>query len=299
VRCSVFLAIAAIGAGGIRPALRAQQGDAVFRTGTRLVVLHATVAEKNGRLLTNLPKTAFRVYEDGVEQQLKTFRREDVPVSLGLVIDNSGSMRDKRARVEAAALDLVRASNPQDEVFIVNFNDESYRDVDFTSDIHKLEAGIARIDSTGGTAMRDAIDASMRYLKASGKHDKKALIVVTDGNDNMSGTGLNELVAEAQQRDILVYAIGLLSEEEPGDARKAKKALDTLVRATGGQAFYPEQVDEVHQIALEVAHEIRNQYILAYSPANEALDGAYRRITVKVKGPGRPVVRTRTGYYAK
>jgi Ca-activated chloride channel family protein len=299
VRCSVFLAVAAAGACAIGPALRAQQGDAVFRTGTRLVVLHATVAEKNGKLLTDLPKTAFRVYEDGVEQQLKTFRREDVPVSLGLVIDNSGSMRDKRAKVEAAALDLVRASNPQDEVFIVNFNDESYRDVDFTSDIHKLEAGIARIDSTGGTAMRDAIDASIRYLKASGKHDKKALIVVTDGNDNMSGIGLDEVVAEAQQRDILVYAIGLLSQEEPGDARKAKKALDTLVRATGGQAFYPEQVDEVHQIALEVAHEIRNQYILAYSPANEALDGGFRRITVKVKGPGSPVVRTRTGYYAK
>ena len=299
MRCCDFFAIAAVAAGAISPALHAQEGDAVFRTTTRLVVLHATVAEKNGKLLTNLPKTAFRVYEDGVEQQLKTFRREDVPVSLGLIIDNSGSMRDKRAKVEAAALDLVRASNPQDEVFIVNFNDESYRDVDFTSDIHKLEAGIARIDSTGGTAMRDAIEASIRYLKASGKHDKKALVVVTDGNDNMSGVGLEELVADAQQRDVLIYTIGLLSEEEPSDARKAKKALDTITKATGGQAFYPEQVDQVHQIALEVAHEIRNQYILAYSPANQALDGAFRRITVSVKGPGHPVVRTRTGYYAK
>lgn len=299
MRCSVFLAIAAAAAGVLGPAARAQEGDAVFRTGTRLVLLHATVADKDGKLLTNLPKQAFKVYEDGVEQQLKTFRHEDVPVSLGLVIDNSGSMRDKRAKVEAAALDLVRASNPQDEVFIVNFNDTSYRDVDFTSDIKKLQTGVARIDSTGGTAMRDAIQASMRYLKASGKHDKKALVVVTDGNDNMSGAGIDELVQEAQRREILIYTIGLLSEEERGEARKAKKALDTIVRATGGQAFYPKLVDEVHRFALEVAHEIRNQYILAYSPSDQALDGGFRRVSVKVKGPGRPAVRTRTGYYAK
>jgi Ca-activated chloride channel family protein len=184
----IFLLAAALG-----PLALAQEGPAVFRTETRLVVLHATVVDKHGKLVTDLPRSAFRVYEDGVEQPLKLFKFEDVPVSMGIVIDNSGSMRDKRRKVEAAAMALVKASNPQDEVFIVNFNDEAYLDVDFTSDLKKLEDGVARIDSRGGTAMRDAIDLSMDHLKKKGKRDKKVIVVVTDGNDNSSEITLTRL----------------------------------------------------------------------------------------------------------
>ncbi len=275
-----------------------EPSGAVFRADARLVVLHASVVDRNGKLVPNLPRTAFKVYEDDVEQQIKIFRREDVPVSLGLVIDNSGSMRDKRLKVEAAALALVRASNPQDEVFIVNFNDDAYLDVEFTSDIKKMEEGLARIDSRGGTAMRDALYLSIEHLKQKGKHDKKVILVVTDGNDNTSNVTLERLIARAQQAEVLVYAIGLLSEEERREARRAKRGLDAITQATGGQAYYPKQLEEVHQIALQVAHDIRNQYIIAYSPSNQALDGSYRQIRVSVSGPNRPVVRTRSGYYA-
>jgi VWFA-related protein len=275
-----------------------EDSGAVFRADARLVVLHATVVDKNSRLLTSLPKSAFRAYEDGVEQQVKIFRREDVPVSMGLIIDNSGSMREKRQKVEAAAIALVKASNPQDEVFIVNFNDEPYQDVPFTNDIKRMEEGLARIDSRGGTAMRDAIYASISYAKSKGKRDKKVLVVVTDGNDNMSEVTLEKLVQEAQQQEVLIYTIGLLAEEERREAGRAKRALDTITHATGGQAHYPSLVDEVGKVALQVARDIRNQYIIAYTPSNQKLDGGFRQIRVTVSGSNRPTVRTRTGYYA-
>jgi len=168
----------------------AQDDPAVFRSDTRLVVLHASVLDKSGKLVTNLPQTAFKVFENGSEQQIKQFKREDVPVSMGVLIDDSGSMRDKRAKVSAAALALVKASNRQDEVFVVNFNDEAYLDVPFTSEIPKLEEGLNKIDSRGGTAMRDAITMSIDYLQQKAKKDKKVLVVVTDGNDTASSENL-------------------------------------------------------------------------------------------------------------
>jgi Ca-activated chloride channel family protein len=280
------------------PLVALQEGQAVFRADTRLVVLHATVVNRKGKLLTDLPRSAFKVFENGVQQHLRIFKREDVPVSMGIVIDNSGSMRDKRKKVEEAAMALVKASNPQDEVFIVNFNDEFYLDVDFTSSIKKLEEGVARIDSRGGTAMRDAINLALDHLRKKGNRDKKVLVVVTDGNDNSSEITLESLVRKAQQRDVTIYTIGLLGEEERGEAKKAKRALNALTKATGGQAFYPDEVTDIGKFTLAVAHDIRNQYTLAYSPLNQDLDGSFRRIKVTVDAKNRPTVRTRAGYYA-
>lgn len=274
-------------------------GDAVFSSETRLVALNVTVTDKSGRLVTNLPQSAFQVLENGAPQQIKIFKREDVPVSMGLIIDNSGSMREKRQAVESAALALVKDSNRQDEVFIVNFNDEPYLDADFTNDIGILEQGLTKIDSRGGTAMRDAIRGSIDHLKEKAKRDKKVILVVTDGNDNASTIGLDALVRQAQQDDILVYAIGLLSEEDKREAKKAERDLNILVGSTGGQAFYPKTTAEVEPIAHQVAHDIRNQYTIAYTPTNTALDGSYRQIKVVVKASGNPVARTRSGYYAK
>ncbi len=291
-------ALCAILAGGLGAADTPAQSTPVIRVDTRLVVLHATVVDKNGRLLLNLPETAFQVFENGVPQQIKIFKREDVPVSMGLVIDNSGSMRDKRAKVEAAALALVKDSNPQDEVFIVNFNDEAFLDKDFTNDVKDLEEGLARIDSRGGTAMRDAIRMSIDHLKEKAKKDKKVLVVVTDGNDNSSLISLENLVKSAQDSGVLIYTVGLLSEEEKREARKCKRALEELATVSGGEAYFPRETAEVDRVAHQVARDIRNQYTLAYTPVNVALDGSFRQIKVTANGPNRPVVRTRTGYYA-
>ena len=274
------------------------EGTAVFHSDTRLVALHATVVDKNGHLVTNLPQQAFKVFENNVEQPIKIFRREDVPVSLGLIVDNSGSMRNKRLKVEAAALTVVKASNPEDEVFIVNFNDEAFLDQDFTNKTKDLEQGLAKIDSRGGTAMRDALRMSIDHVKDKGKRDKKVLLVVTDGNDNNSSGSLENLIKAAQQSEILIYTIGLLSEEEKRDAKRAKRALNAIAEATGGQSYFPEELADVDKIALQVARDIRNQYIIAYTPSNTALDGSFRQVKVTVNGPNRPVVRTRSGYYA-
>ena len=217
---------------------------------------------------------------------------------MGIIIDNSGSMRGKRASVAAASMALVKVSNPEDEDFIVNFNDDAYLDCPFTSDNKKLEEALDKIDSKGGTAMRDAISMSIDYLKDKGKRDKKVLLVVTDGNDNTSNESLEQLVRKARQSEVLIYCIGLLSEEEPREATKAKRALKALSEASGGLAYYPKDVAEVDRITPQVAHEIRNQYILGYAPTNTNLDGTFRTVHVVVKGYGNPTVRTRNGYYA-
>jgi VWFA-related protein len=193
---------------------------------------------------------------------------------------------------------MVRESNPQDEVFIVNFNDEAYLDVPFTNDMHKMEQGLARIDSRGGTAMRDAVSMSLDYISKEAKKDKKVLLIITDGADNASSISLEKVVARANQSDTLVYAIGLFTEEEKREASKARRALNELTTATGGLAFYPKEVSDVQSLAVEVAHDIRNQYTIAYTPTIQALDGSYRQIKVTVEAPGKPTVRTRSGYYA-
>ncbi len=271
----------------------------IFTSDTRLVVLPVSVADKSGKLLTNLTQDAFKVFENGSPQPIKIFKREDVPVSMGIIIDNSGSMREKRQKVELASADLVRASNPQDEVFVVNFNDEAFLDVEFTNDMKKLEAGLARIDSRGGTAMRDGISLAIDYMVEKAKKDKKVILVVTDGNDNASTGTLEKLVDKARQKEVAIYAIGLLNDEDRREGKKAKRALDELTNASGGLAYYPKELAEVDKIALQVAHEVRNQYTIAYSPTVQALDGSFRQIKVTVTGAGRnATVRTRTGYYA-
>ncbi|MCU1233915.1 MAG: von Willebrand factor, type [Candidatus Solibacter sp.] len=273
----------------------------VFHTDTRIVVCHTTVVDKNGHLITTLPKSAFTVFENKIRQDIRKFKSEDVPVSLGLVIDNSGSMRNKLDKVKAAALALVQASNHDDEVFIVNFNDTAYldnpKDKDFTNDIGELEDALKRIDARGGTAMRDAIQMSIDHLK-KGHRDKKVLVVITDGNDNSSVVNMERIMKSAHQSDVLIYGVGLLTEEEHREAGRARKALNDLAEATGGKTFFPKDVSEVDAIAHQVAHDIRSQYTIEYSPTNAAMDGTFRAIKIAVRASGNPSVRTRSGYYA-
>jgi Ca-activated chloride channel homolog len=281
-------------------AVRAQDETPLFRTEIKEVTLHVSVLDKNGKLITDIPKAAFKVYEDNVEQPIKLFRREDVPVSMGILVDNSGSMNDKRSRVAAAALALVKASNPDDEVFIVNFNDDPYLDQSFTHDSKKLEEALARIDARGGTAMRSAISGAIDYMKTDAKLDKKVTVVVTDGNDNASGDNptLEQLLRKVRDSGVLVYSIGLLNEEEAREARAAKRALNSLAETSAGAAYYPKDLTEVEKLTPEIAHEIRNQYTIVYSPLNENLDGSFRRIKVELTGYRGATVRAKNGYYA-
>jgi len=298
-RAAAIMAVTAL----VAACLLGQKKDAtpVFSAVTREVPLYITVTDKSSHLVSNLQESAFQVYESNVLQPIKVFRHEDIPVSLALVIDNSGSMREKRQAVEAAALALVKDSNPQDESLVINFNSDAYLDVDFTSDTDKLKIGLERIDSRGQTAMREAVRLAIERLHDKAKRDKKVVMLVTDGNDNASEEAFTmaRLIQLAQQNDVLVYAIGLLDEEEKSEALKAKRALNELVTNTGGEVFYPKQLTEVEPIAHQIARDLRNQYFIGYTPLNDALDGTYRPIKVLVKAPGNPTARTRLGYWAK
>jgi len=275
-----------------------EEGSFVFRKQVEEVVLHATVVDDKQRLVTNLDKQAFTVLEDGRPQSIVSFRREDIPVAMGIVIDNSGSMREKRDKVNKAAINLVKSSNAQDEVCIVNFNDEYYLDQDFTADLSKMREALEKVDTRGGTALYDAVVASADHLKKNAKLDKRVLFVVTDGEDNESQESLEQAIRRLQEENgPTVYAIGLLGEEKQ---RKARKALQFIAEKTGGMAFFPRSLDEVDAISRTVAHDIRNQYTLGYKPTNPKSAGGYRTIKVdaKAKGYGKLTVRTKSGYYA-
>jgi VWFA-related protein len=278
------------------PLVGARAQQPAFRAETRLVVLHATVRNARGELVTNLERGAFTVYENGKRQPVTLFRRDDIPVSLGLLIDNSGSMRALRSKVEAAALALARASNPQDEIFVLNFNDKARIDVPFTSDVNVLEAGIARVDSIGGTAMRDALEMAQTYLGEHGTRDRKVLLVITDGIDNASVVTRDRIEKQAEERDTVIFAVGLFGAEDRG--KQGRHELGQLTERTGGMAYYPAGIDEIGAVALEIARQIRNQYTIAYAPLNQALDGTYRKIRVTVAARERLSVRTRAGYRA-
>ena len=263
--------------------------QAPFRAETRLVVLHVSVEDGGGEPVGGLEQAAFTVYEDGARQPIALFRRDDVPVSMGLLIDNSGSMRQRRAQVESAALALAGASNPGDEIFVMNFADRPHLDVPLTRERQVLEARIARVDSIGGTALYDAVEAGTEAVGA-GTHDRRVLVVISDGRDNASQESFAGALMRAERADVAVFAIGL------GDDRHARHDLDRLTQRTGGAVLYP--MDDVKGAALDIARRIRTQYTVAYAPMKQALDGSYRTIKVSVGASGHPRVRTRSGYWA-
>jgi Ca-activated chloride channel homolog len=273
-----------------------ENGGFVFRAEAREVTLHATVVDDRNHLVTNLDKADFTVFENNQPQKITHFHQEDFPVAIGIVIDNSGSMREKRDAVNKAALNLVKASNPQDQVFVVNFNDEYYLDQEFTPDIKKLQAALEHVEARGGTALYDAIVASADYLGHSALQ-RKAIFVVTDGEDDASQETLEQAVHKLQQENgPVVYAIGLLGEEK---SRRAKRALELIADRTGGISFFPPTLNEVDEISREVAHDIRNQYTISYAPTTPKNVQGYR--TIHVDAHAKPykklTVRTRTGYY--
>ncbi len=278
-----------------------------IKSNVDLVVLHVTVTNSRGAFVPDLAQSSFRVFEDKLEQKLSVFSKDDVPVTMGLVVDNSGSMREKRAQVNAAALAFVTTSNPQDEAFVVNFNDEYYLDTegDFTSDAKELNDALGRIDSRGSTALYDAVIGSLTHIK-KGHKDKRVLLVITDGDDDASTKTLAQTMKAAQESNATIYTIGVFSDDDRAHqktmVRRSKKELSDLSEVTGGAAYFPETLDEVGPVCEQVARDIRNQYTLGYYPSNAAKDGTFRSVHVDVlppKGESKLVVRTRTGYYAQ
>jgi VWFA-related protein len=267
------------------------------------VVLNATVTDDHGHLVSGLNKDVFHVFEDGKPENVTSIQEQDIPVSIGLLIDNSGSMRTKRQAVNEAALDMVRASNREDETFVVNFADEAYIDQDFTSDLNRLQEGLSHIDSKGGTALYDAVIASADYMSKNAKKAKEVLLIITDGEDNASGTNLEETVRRIQDlQGPVVYSIGLLFDDMGGGGReshRARRALQLLSDETGGLAFFPKNLGQVDEIAAEVARDIRNQYTIAYHSSKPASLGGYRVVHVEAKAQGynKLYVRTKAGYF--
>jgi Ca-activated chloride channel family protein len=273
------------------------QGMFVFRKQVEEVVLHATVVDQDQHMVTGLDKSAFSIFENGTPQTITSFRREDVPVEMGIVVDNSGSMRDKRGQVTQAVLNLVRASNSQDQIFVVNFGQNPYLDQDFTSDVNLLQAALHQVSAKGSTALYDAIMASAVHLEKNPRLSKKVLLVITDGQDNMSQETLEETSRRLQQSDgPTVYAIGLVG---TGLRREGREALQHLASSTGGVAYFPDSLDQVDNITRTVARDIRSQYILAFKPRNQNVKPEYQSLRVDAHAPGYPklTVRTRSGYY--
>jgi Ca-activated chloride channel family protein len=273
-----------------------------------LVVLPVSVQDRDGAPVIGLEQEHFQVFEDGVEQTVSRFLQEDVPVSVGLVIDTSGSMRNKRERVASSALVFISESNPADETFIVTFNDETYLEQTFTGSIGNLVDTLENLDARGETAFNDAVWVSLDEVETQSRLEKKALLVITDGEDNASSYGTNPVLERLKDTDATVYIIGLLElDDERGGlfrrspSSRARRTLREMAESTGGQAFFPETLDEVEELCRRVAHDLRNHYTINYVPSNPNYDGTWREVEVKVNPPRgfpRIEVHTKQGYYA-
>jgi VWFA-related protein len=263
------------------------------------VVLNCTVLDDKGELVNDLTKSNFKVFEDKTLQTVLSLQHQDTPVSIGLLVDDSGSMKTKRVAVAAAALDLVKASNPQDETFVINFSDQAYLDQDFTSDLAKLRDGLSHLNLSGGTALYDTIVAAADKMERSATRPRKVLIVITDGDDNASTLTLDKVIHRVQDmQGPIIYSIGLLFGGD--NSRHAKHDLQALSGETGGIAFFPSSLKDVDSVAAEVARDIRNQYAIAYhSP--QASVGGYHTVKVEAhaQGHGKLAVYTRSGYLSK
>jgi Ca-activated chloride channel family protein len=264
------------------------------------VLLNCAVVDEKGQPVTDLSRANFRVWEDGVAQTTTSFLHHDQPVSLGILVDNSGSMLDKRAAVKAAALTLLRASNPQDSTFVVNFSDRAFLDQGFTSDISAVSRGLSNFDSKGTTALYDAVAASADELTRHASFPKQVLLVITDGADNASRLELEQAISRVQgMGGPVVYTIGLLFDVDRDESLRATSALKRLSEETGGIAYFPQSLDDVDNIARVVAHDIRDQYTIGYRSSKPATMTGYRTLHVEASAPkhGKLIVRTRTGYY--
>jgi len=287
-----------------------RDGPGVIRVNVNLVELPVSVIDKNGDTLEGLTETNFQVLEDNVAQEISLFKHEDIPLNLGLVVDSSGSMRNKKEKVYSAALTFVKESNPDDQSFVVAFDSSAWLQQDFTGSMGDLVDALDNLDPRLETAMYDAIYLSVDHVR-KGKLNKKALLVISDGEDNKSQWGYNKVLQHVQEaKDVTIFAIGIFDENDTRSGglfgkspqKKAKEGLKEIAEASGGRAFFPKSIDEVEEICRRIARDLRNQYTIGYTSNNTKQDGTYRKITVKLLNPpknaGKVEVTTRQGYYA-
>ena len=281
-----------------------------YRIGVRvdLVLLYASVVDKNNHFVPGLDQSNFRVFENIGEQNIESFAREDVPVSMGIVLDLSGSMRGKIEQVNRAALAFIKAGNPGDEFFLIGFNDEVELLQDYTGDIDEISDALENTVVAGKTHLYDSVYLGVEKAH-KGSKSKKALVVITDGNDDTSYYSLKELIAKIQESDVQVFCVGLLddmpkkgifSRWSNSEAKKYHDALVRISEETGGNAFFPQEASEINGIVAEIARDLRSQYSIGYVSSNAARDGAFRTVRIELTGKKTDgmKIRHRRGYYA-
>ena len=282
--------------------------EGTIKLDTDLVLLDVSVVDITNNPVFDLKKEDFAVYEDKIQQTIEAVSREEVPLSFGMVIDTSGSMRSKLQIVSDSALDLVKQMKQDDEAFLAQFKAEPELVQDFTTDRRELEDAIGELFTSGGTSLLDAIIATADYAQEKGKRRRKALIVITDGLEKNSSVKEKEVMDALKEDEVQVYLVGFIDEEDSeksyfgkSPAKKAKDLLTRLADDSGGRAFFPKDVSEMPAIAAQIAKELRTQYVVSYYPTNDKRDGTFRSLKVNVspKGNRKLIARTRQGYYAR
>lgn len=276
------------------------EGQFTIPVDVDLVVFNVTITDDRGRYVSGLKASDFQIHEDDQFQTITLFDPDDVPATVGLIIDNSGSMRSKHAEVASAALEFADASNSEDEMFIVNFNEKSYMglpaSVPFTNNLNLIRSALFRTPPAGLTALYDAVAVGIEHVK-TGKHDRKALVVLSDGGDNASLHPLDDVLRAAQQSSATIYTIGIYDET---DADRNPRVLRRIAELTGGRAYFPDTLRDLDQVWRDIAGGIRSQYTIGYHSTNVTRDGTFRKVKVTATRNGRQDLRvtTREGYVA-
>lgn len=269
----------------------------IFRVGVETVFVKVSVTDPLNRYVTGLEREHFRVYEEKVEQQIAYFLQESAPISVGIIFDVSGSMKDNNniASAKNAILRFLKSGNPEDEYFLVTFNQKTTLVQSFTSQSKTIQNEVAFKGAGGRTALYDAVYMGLDQMK-NARHEKKALILITDGEDNSSRYSLNEIREFAKESDVQIYGIG-----EEGKLGYGRSEIQNIVGLTGGRAFFPNNFNELDYYIDLIHAELRHQYLIGYTPTNKAHDGKWRRIRVRLEPPAglpRLIVHAKEGYYA-
>jgi Ca-activated chloride channel homolog len=274
------------------------QGKGIrFGVDVDLVMMYTSAFDAAGKFVSGLEQKNFTVYEDGVEQKIASFTQEDVPVTMGILLDLSGSMSKSADKVNNAALAFIRASNPDDQVFLIGINDEAELLQDFTSDIDEIQDSLDNTVVAGGTVLYDGIYLGVEKAHA-GNRGKKAIVVITDGEDHTSYFKLDELISKVQESDVQVFCIGFLGVKS--EFKRAKAALLRISEETGGKAFFPQDISGIDAIVAEIATDLRSQYSIGYTSSNATRDGSFRRVKIKLSGAKSSDIniRYKRGYFA-
>ena len=281
-------------------ALKIHPGTRI-RMNVDMVLVPITITDPMNRLVTGLEQDDFQVFEGNGQQKIASFAAEDAPVSIGIIFDLSGSMSSKLVRAKESILEFIKTANPQDEFFVIGFNDRPELIEDFTSSVEDIQARLATVQSGHRTALLDAIYYGLVKMRDA-RHERKAILLVSDGGDNRSRYTENEVRSQVREADVEIYSIGIFDPyAATPEERTGPQLLNEISEETGGRLFRVDDLAEMGDIAEKISTELRNQYVIGYRPKNLTRDGKWRKVKVKVNPPpGLPplTVHARTGYYA-